>query len=288
MLRGIALLALALASANAAAQDFRESAAGPADLIFPAEATMLDSYSPLEMAIYRPENAGPGPFPGVVLVHGCGGLRQPVRVWTGELLKQGYAVFVMDSLGPRNVKEVCDPPARVTPPRGLLDALQAMQHLKAFPFVDKARIGLVGFSWGATVGALAASPGLASTGPVRDRFAAIVSFYPACAAPATGKRPAREYLRPDSDRPLLVLMGGQDNETPPSECLHRLEALKTKGMPVEWHLYPDATHCWDCRELHNVSKTDARGERVTYRFSRDVTEDSRLRAFEFLERTLKR
>jgi len=256
---------------------------GP-DLKFPEEAKELSLFSPLTMAIHRP--TGAGPFPALAVVHSCGGLRQEIRDWTKLALERGYVVFVIDSLGPRGFQNGCYPPNWVPTSRGAKDALQAREHLRKFAFVDQDRVALVGFSWGAMVGLLVSSSAVASQlSP--SRYGAVVSFYPACYFPGRGQLPEFEWLRADVDKPLLVLMGDQDNETPPAECIPRLEKLTQKGAPVEWHLYPATTHCWDCSSLHNLSKTDFQGNRVVYRYDRQVSQDSAERMFAFLAKHLK-
>jgi dienelactone hydrolase len=55
---------------------------------------------------------------------------------------------------------------------------------------------------------------------------------------------------------------------------------------VEWHVYPEATHCWDCKNLDGFSKVDFRGSRVVYRYDRNITSDAGRRMFEFLEKAL--
>jgi dienelactone hydrolase len=65
----------------------------------------------------------------------------------------------------------------------------------------------------------------------------------------------------------------------------KLSDAKAKGAPVEWHVYPDATHCWDCKNLDGRSKTDIRGNHVVYRYDATATADSAKRMFEFLDRT---
>ena len=273
-----------------AAQSFQERilsfASQAADLRFPEEAKELSLSSPLSMAIYRPEGAGP--FPALIVVHTCGGLRQEMLDWSKEALSRGYVVFVIDSLGPRGVKTVCYPPTPVNIWRGVKDSFQALAHLKRYDFVDPDRVALMGFSWGAMVGLLASSKTVADAFSPSKRFAAVASFYPACYFPATGTRGEIEFLRPDTDRPALVLMGELDNETPPSHCLPRLEALKDRGVPVSWHLYPKTTHCWDCSSLDNFSKLDFRGNQVVYRYDKEITKDSSQRAFDFLANHLQR
>lgn len=271
---------------SAAATRFLELTRVAPDLTFPKAAKKLGFFSSLEMAIYKPE--GDGKFPAVVLVHTCGGLSDHIRTWTREALKQGYVVFVVDSFGPRGIKTVCFPSPRMNYPRGVKDALDALAHLKKLDFVDPERVAIMGFSWGAILSLWTSSDAIAGLLPESGRFAAAVAFYPACWFGATGQTPEIEFLRPDTGRPTLVLMGELDNETPPADCLPRLQALKDKGAPVEWHLYSQTTHCWDCRERHNQRKTDFRGNQVQYLYSKDTTDDSARRAFEFLARHLKK
>jgi dienelactone hydrolase len=268
----------------ASAQSFQErvlsSASQAADLKFPDEAMELSASSPLAMAIYKPP--GTGRFPALVLVHTCGGLRPEIRSWTKEALSRGYVAFVIDSLGPRGLKTVCRPPSAVSIWRGVQDSFQALDHLARFEFVDPDRVGLMGFSWGAMVGLLASSKTVAGVFSPSKRFAAVASLYPGCYFPASGTREEIEFLRNDTDRPALLLLGQLDTETPPADCLPRLEALKERGAPVSWYLYPKATHCWDCRSLHNLSKEDSLGHKVVYLYDEQVTKDSGLRAFDFL------
>jgi dienelactone hydrolase len=95
-----------------------------------------------------------------------------------------------------------------------------------------------------------------------------------------------ELANPDIDHPLLVLMGDADTEAPASECVPKLQAAKDAGAPVQWHVNPDTTHCWDCQNLNNSSKTDVRGNHVVYRYNAQVTEDAERRMFEFLDQAL--
>ena len=66
-------------------------------------------------------------------------------------------------------------------------------------------------------------------------------------------------------------MGERDTETPPAECVPKLEVARTAGAPVEWHVYPEATHCWDCKNLDGFSKTDFRGNQVVYQYDKKLS-----------------
>ena len=65
----------------------------------------------LPITLYRP--TGAGPFPFVVLLHGCGGLKhdaiwtQWVQPWAALFHDYGIGTAVVDSFGPRGVAHVC-------------------------------------------------------------------------------------------------------------------------------------------------------------------------------------
>lgn len=267
------------------------AAAQAKNLVFPGAATELSSATTPGMALYKPD--GPGPFPALVLLHHCGGLSQPrwknesMLAWAREAVARGYVALLVDSLGPRGVESVCQG-ARggVNFMRGVKDGLQAARHLKTLDFVDKQRIALAGFSWGGMVGTLASSQLWGNTLGDGERFAAVVAFYPGCHTIRPSNGAPYGIVNEDIDRPLLVLMGARDTETPPSDCVPKLEAAQATGAPVTWHVYPGATHCWDCEKLNGFSKVDARGQRVEYVHDASATQDAARRMFEFLQDTL--
>jgi dienelactone hydrolase len=53
--------------------------------------------------ILRPE--GEGPFPAVVLLHGCSGVQESNHSWAELFRNQGYVAVIVDSLGPRGLRE---------------------------------------------------------------------------------------------------------------------------------------------------------------------------------------
>lgn len=300
MKRLLALLAFLLAAPVLHAQDapwsadrVRASAHLAPDLSYPTEPSRIGMFSSPQMALYKPD--GDGPFPALVIQHQCGGLRggrwqnQAILDWAKTAVAHGYVALVVDSLGPRSVETVCGGPRNgVNFGRGTRDALLAGAHLRSLPFVDKERIALAGYSWGAMNAVLASGKRWGEALGEGFRFRAAVAFYPGCFTLRPANAPGYEIVNADIDRPLLVLMGGQDTETPAAECTGKLEPLKAAGAPVTLHLYPQATHCWDCRNLHNFSKVDSRGNNVTYRYDEAVHKDSEQRLFDFLAQQMPR
>lgn len=285
----VSVSALLLITVSAGAQTYSDAvlrlANASADLTFPAEAGELGTFSRLQTAIYKP--SGDGPFPALVILPSCGGLRPEILDWAKRTVARGYVAFVVDPVTQRG-QPVCVPKSPSNHYRGAKDAFQALAHLKRFPFVDHERIALLGFSWGAMVSLLVSSQTFAELYSPSDRFVASVGLYPLCHVEPMQGRPAVDFVRPDHDRPALILMGDQDLEAPAADCVSLLKAAGERGQPVEWHVYRGATHCWDCSSMHNYSKTDFRGVRVVYKYDKELTEDSEKRAFEYLDNRLRR
>lgn len=293
------VLCAASAGAQVPGQEqwIRSLATQASDLTFPAEPATFSALSSPQMAIYKPEGAGP--FPAIVLQHQCGGLRgarggtpwenTSMLNWARTGVAHGYVVLLIDSLGPRGVQSVCmGPRGGVNFPRGVRDAFQAADYLRTLPYVDPKRVVQMGFSWGAMVGLLASRApweGALASSP-DGRFRAVASLYPGCFPIRPRNGAGFDMIATDVDTPLLVLMGGEDTETPATDCMPTLEALQAKGAPVQWHLYPQATHCFDCVSLDGFRKTDVRGHAVQYHYDKALAEDAEQRVFTFFDAVL--
>ena len=283
----VAAIAAVVLSDSAQAQTYRDAvwrlAHVAADLTFPNEASDLSLASRPQMAIYKPP--GVGPFPAIIILPSCGGLRTEIVDWARKAVARGYVAFVVDPVTQRG-PPVCVPNSPSNHYRGAKDAFQAMAHLRHFAFVNQERIGLLGFSWGAMVSLLASSRTFGELFSPSQRFIAAVGLYPLCHVDPMQGRPTVDFVRPDHDRPILVFLGDQDVEAPSADCVSLMQPLAEKGQAVEWHIYKGATHCWDCSSLHNFSKTDFRGVRVVYKFNKEIAEDSVTRAFQYLDARL--
>lgn len=226
----------------------------------------LGAMTPLANRVFKPQ--GDGPFPAVVLVHTCGGVDAPhIRTHARALLEAGFAVLVQDSHGPRGLRTCREKPVPFAV--GVMDAYAGLNHLGLLPFVRKDDIHLVGYSYGGSVAALAASRQSADLFRSPLRFRSSVAHYITCITSRGSTVVGR-----DVDRPLLVLLGGKDEETPPASCFPYLDELRQAGAPIRWHLYPNASHGWD-----------KQGEgRNGYVYDAEITRDATRRMIEFLRR----
>lgn len=205
--------------------------------------------------LYRPE--GRGPFPAIVMLHGCGGLwgkgGEPTASfasWAEHFRARGYVALLLDSFGPRGEKEICTQERRrVSPatdrPR---DAYAALAWLGARPDVDSARVDLIGWSNGGSTVLHTVKSGAAGRPEVGPRFRAAVAFYPGCAGLA--KAPFRPTV------PLLIQSGGDDDWTPARHCV-ALAAGAPAGQ-VEIDVYPGAHHGFDRLGLRQRERPEVR------------------------------
>jgi dienelactone hydrolase len=187
---------------------------------------------PVELTglLYRPD--GPGPFAAVVLLHGCSGIIRTENAWASELQKMGYVALIVDSFRPRGHSEICTDFRRVSRRERVLDAYGALRWLRAQRFVDPGRIAVAGWSNGGF--AVLQAVDAARESPA-DRFRAALAVYPDC--------------RFDKDTPfyapLLILIGGRDDWTPPASCEDLARSSTPRQWPVLLHVYPEAHHSFD-------------------------------------------
>jgi dienelactone hydrolase len=91
---------------------------------------------------------GAGPFPAIVVLHGCDALGRHVRIWARQLVDWGYVAIVVDSFRPRGMTTVCNHGMLVPPELQAMDAFNAANFLRGLPNVASDRIGVIGFSHG--------------------------------------------------------------------------------------------------------------------------------------------
>ncbi|AWN49266.1 dienelactone hydrolase family protein [Methylobacterium terrae] len=206
--------------------------AEPVAVTFPGpDGTMLDG------RLYRP--AGPGPFPAVVALHGCGGLFDRTGApsarhadWGERLAARGFVVLFPDSFGSRGLGPQCRVARRAVRPgrERVADAQAAGAWLRGRPDVKPGAVSLLGWSNGGSTVLAAARAGNGS-------FDRAVAFYPGCRAPL-------EHGWRDGT-PLLILVGGADDWTGAEPCRALAEAARARGEQVEITVYPGAVHDFD-------------------------------------------
>lgn len=183
--------------------------------------------------------AGDGPFPAVILAHGCAGNGYADKTWAPALRQWGYATFIVDSFRGRGLSTICDDVSRLYPIQRVPDVYGALRILATHPKVVPDRIALMGFSHG---GILTVN---ASTRWARDtftktgdaQFRAFFPVYPYCNAVV----PEWEAV----SAPVRVHAGALDDWTPAKPCEALVERLRAGGFDAGITIYPDAHHGFD-------------------------------------------
>lgn len=191
--------------------------------------------TPLRALLFLPERVMRAP---VIALHSCTGIgpaERPIRLsphqrdWAVRLLEAGHPVLFPDSFGSRGLGEACGVRGFPAGPLGLrrLDVLAAAEWARAQPWSGGRAPVLMGWSHGGstTLAAWAtAAPGAIS---------AAIALYPGC---------GNGEARPLGSAPLLILLGAEDNWTPPHPC-QQIAARAPEVISVE--TYAGAHHGFD-------------------------------------------
>jgi dienelactone hydrolase len=198
--------------------------------------------------------AGAGPFPTVILFHGCGGKRAFLSRYVARAAAAGVMAVSVDSFTPRGIGRaraislVCTG-LELPGWQRAGDVLASLWGVKQMPNVDPARIVLAGWSHGAwAIMDLMTMPlarpgeaGLADPdGALAGGLAGLWLTYPYCGPGALSQlRPWRRAAD------IFAILGERDIVAHPPLCRRALRTAERAGSRVETWLALGATHAFD-------------------------------------------
>ena len=212
----------------------------------------------------------------MVLLHGCNGnWRRLDERWGKRIASWGYVTLTVDSFGPRGIKNTCSSGAPVDL---AFDAYRALNFLVRQPFVDPARVAVLGFSQGGWLALTSVEHGAVEQTPP-NKFRAAIAFYP----PASRSQGNMTV-------PTLILIGERDDWTPAQECRNMVDGRddwgisrqKSDGVPIRLIVYPGAYHAFDAPSL----KTPIQFLGHHLEFNQSATDQSIDAVREFLDATI--
>lgn len=194
---------------------------------------------------------GAGLHPAVLALHGCGGLyaksgklAERYRETFAHLHAAGVSVLMPDSFGSRDIKQYCQTryaERTLKVADRAHDAAAGLAWLAAQPQVDARRIGVLGWSNGATTTLNLLAQRAAQADAKAPRIAGAAVFYPGC-------RPLLRRHATLENVPLLMQMGALDDWTPAAPCeAYVAELQKQPGSDVTLHVYEGSYHDFDSK-----------------------------------------
>ena len=189
----------------------------------------------LDALLYVP--SGPGPHPAFVALHGAGGIFPYQLWWARELSKKGFVVLFIDHYCTRGY--LCEHATddsdssrgdimrswqTVSPQQRVIDATAGYNWLSNQNYIKKKKIGLIGWSWGASA-ALFAHKVSGRLSLPNGGFKATIAFYPNLKYVID--KPEWEHTGPIK-QPILILYGKDDS----LESDEAYDVLKSSGFPA--------------------------------------------------------
>jgi dienelactone hydrolase len=224
---------------------------------FEAHRALIEPYLKI---VYPP---GPGPFPAVILCHGCGGVRRIMHAYADAAARAGVAAIIVDSCTPRGIDyqaalaQVCTG-RRLWGRERAADLHAALAVARDDPRLDSARLALAGWSHGGwtILDAFALQAGgEAPDGldkPPADAFDGVKGVflvYPYVSGPALARR--RDFTPP---APIEAVLVEEDAMASDADAADVLARLKKQGAAVSWSTLGGVTHGFDEPDHHPESK----------------------------------
>ena len=189
-----------------------------------------------------------GKYPAVVVIQEVWGVNSHIQYVTDRMPSLGYvglAPAMFHREGPMTIglheefPTALERLGRCTDDGIIADVQAAVDYLKAQPFVDGDRIGIVGFCFGGRVSYLSACA-------VPDIKAASVFYGGRILAPLGGDGPSPLDRTANINCPVLGLFGEDDGNPTPADVETIAAELKKQGKSYDFHMYPGCGHGFHC------------------------------------------
>jgi len=224
-----------------------------------------------------------GALPAVILLHGSAGPSDREGGYAEPLNDAGFVTLELDQWSPRGLAGGAEGRPR-TVIETLPDLYGARAWLAAHPKVDPARIGVIGFSFGAVAAMLAATRARNQPFLGDDHFAALMPVYPICHL--YNRIPGFEFADL-VDAPVLIVTGaldGYDNDPKAGETLVASLSDADRAR-VRTEVMADAHHGFDmpgeARQVQDPAGNRGQGGLLTMAYNAQAAERSHKLAVAF-------
>jgi carboxymethylenebutenolidase len=188
--------------------------------------------------LFRP--TGSGPFPAMLVLHTSIGLFDHELAYGQWLADQGYVALVPDYFASVGVTSGTLDMKTFQADAVREDLARAIDCLRSLAYVDKTRVGTVGFSLG---GYFALALG------TREDVRAVVAYYAGACDPPVDQTCLVRYpiatVAAQMRAPVLLLHGQADNVSPFAYIRATQDILQRAGKTSELVPYPGVGHAFD-------------------------------------------
>jgi carboxymethylenebutenolidase len=198
-------------------------------------------------------------FPAVVILHGTEGYQDHHKEFAERLAANGYVALAVCWFG-------CSGGRSSLSEIELVDVVNTVSYLKSLNYVDEDRIGVVGFSRGASLALLSASR-------IRE-FKAVVEYYgPARISSAFKKilqtsATGSDYGLENLNGPVLILHGTDDQIVKVRAAYSLENILKNNNKVYEKRIYKGVGHAFNWKDgkgvYNHVAAEDAFNRTVAF------------------------
>jgi carboxymethylenebutenolidase len=212
-----------------------------------AETLRITGHGGDEIRAYLARPLGPGPHPGVVVIHHMPGWDEATKEITRRFAVEGHLAICPNlhereggpDVGPDDAAAAARARGGVPDERFLGDCLGAIRFLRSLP-ASNGRVGVIGYCSGGRQAFLAACR--LPVDAAVDCYGAFVASSPPPEFPV--KMDPVLALAPDLGCPLLGLFGEEDRNPSLTEVALIDEELTRLAKDHEFHTYPGAGHAF--------------------------------------------
>ncbi len=186
--------------------------------------------------LFRPR--GQGRLPCIVIVPGSLGVADSHVAHARTLTQLGFAAFVVDPFGARNVTSTVADQTQYSFAASAYDVLATYRTLAARDDIDAGRIGAQGHSRGGSAVLTAATRRFADAviGPSRG-LRAVYAAYPWC---------GHQFLDPGVGATIVrCVIGDRDEWCLPQQVQGHVQAIRLAGGDASLEIFPAAHHSFD-------------------------------------------
>lgn len=174
--------------------------------------------------------SAPNPTAGIIVLHAWWGLTPFFKQFCDRLANEGYAVFAPDMFKGQTASTIAEAEALVSQSRNNEDLIQAIveasvEQLRGLVKLDKKKLGVIGFSFGAAWAVVLSASKPTDIGTVVLFYGAYPGFdFKSVQAAFQG-----HFAEHDDYEPLDGVRQTED-------------AIKSAGLSTEFYVYPNTGH----------------------------------------------